>query len=173
VFAPADGYCTVHADYASTASSALGLDGDTALPLASTSGSLTDKALKLYLSSGDNRITAAGPSGGSLTLRDLRVTSGIDATGATTCQAEAATQAGAAAVANDTWASGGTYVGSIGNGLGQRPHLPGERPCGRALRDETCATPTTRSPGPATATFSTSSASAPDIDKVTAAPLSG
>ncbi|MFD9444101.1 hypothetical protein ACFWBR_38255 [Streptomyces sp. NPDC060006] len=109
MFAPADGYYTVHADYASTASSTLSVDGDTAVTLASTSGSLTDKTLKLYLSAGNNRITGDGPSSGSLTLRDLRVTSGIDITGATTYQAEAATRA--AAVTNN---------GSIGNGSGVR-----------------------------------------------------
>ncbi|WP_217242190.1 hypothetical protein [Streptomyces sp. AC555_RSS877] len=38
--------------------------------------------------------------------------------GATTYQAEAATRAGAAAVANNTWSSGGKCVGSIGNGSG-------------------------------------------------------
>ncbi len=133
VFAPADGYYTVHADYASAASSTLSLDGDTAVTLASISGSLTDKTLKLYLSAGNNRITAAGPSSGSLTLRDLRVTSGIDTTGATTCQAEAATRAGAAAVANNTWASGGKYAGSIGNGSGDtltfQVHAPAAGRC--------------------------------------------
>ncbi|MDX3130043.1 hypothetical protein PV367_09615 [Streptomyces europaeiscabiei] len=118
VFAPADGYCTVHADYASTASSTLSLDGDTAVTPASTSGGLTDKTLKPYLSAGNNRITAVGPSSDSLALRDLRVTSGVDTTGATTYQAEVATRAGAAAVANNTWTSGGKYVGSIGNDSG-------------------------------------------------------
>ncbi|MEH0630527.1 hypothetical protein [Streptomyces stelliscabiei] len=136
VFAPADGYCTVHADYASTASGTLGLAGDTAVTPASSSGSPTDKTLKLGLSAGNNRIAAVGPSSDSLTLRDLRVTSGVDTTGATTYQAEAATRAGAAAVANNTWASRRQVRRQRRQRLGRHPRLPGARPCGRALRDE-------------------------------------
>ncbi|ELP63206.1 CBM35 domain-containing protein [Streptomyces turgidiscabies] len=116
VYAPADGYYTVHADYSSTGSSTLSLDGATAATLASTRGKLTDKPLRLYLSAGNNRITAAVQGAGCLTLRDLRVTGAVDTTGVTTYEAEAATLAGTAVVTSDTWASGGSYVGYIGNG---------------------------------------------------------
>jgi hypothetical protein len=136
VFAPADGYCTVHADYASTASSTPSLDGDTAVTLASTSGSLTDKALKLYLSAGNNRITAAGPSSGSLTLRDLRVTSGVGTTGATTYQAEAATRAASRGCRQQHLGLRRQVRRQHRQRLGRRPRLPGARLCGRALRDE-------------------------------------
>ncbi|MFJ9901109.1 CBM35 domain-containing protein [Streptomyces sp. NPDC091280] len=118
VYAPADGYYTVHADYASTGSSTLSLDGATASTLASTSGSLTDRTQRLYLSAGNNRITASGPSTGSLTLRDLRVTGVVDTAGVTVYEAENATRAGTAAVSSNSWASGGSYVGYIGNGSG-------------------------------------------------------
>ncbi|MFF5365159.1 hypothetical protein ACFY4I_38145 [Streptomyces scabiei] len=136
LFAPADGYCTVHADYASTATSTPSPDGDTAVTPASSSGSRTDKTLKPYLSAGNNRIAAAGPSSDNLKLRDPRVTSDVDTTGATTHQAEAATHAGAAAVANDARASRRQVRRQHRQRLGRHPRLPGARPCGRALRDE-------------------------------------
>lgn len=116
--APANGYYTVHADYASTGSATLTLDGATAATLASTSGSVTDTTMRLYLSAGNNRVTAALSGSGSLTLRDLRVSGTADTTGVTTYEAENATRAGTAAINNNTWASGGKYVGNIGNGSG-------------------------------------------------------
>ncbi|NNN33859.1 cellulosome protein [Streptomyces sp. S3(2020)] len=116
VYAPADGYYTVHADYASTGSATLSLDGATAATLPSTKGRLTDKSLRLYLSAGNNRITAAVSGNTCLTLRDLRVTGAVDTSGVSTYQAEDATLAGTAVVTSDTWASGGKYVGYIGNG---------------------------------------------------------
>ena len=117
VYAPKDGYYTVHTDYSSAGgSTALGLDGVTAATLGSTGGKLTDTATRLYLGAGNNRITLA-PSGGAQTsLRDLRVDGSGDTTGVTAYEAENATLAGTAVVTADTHASGGSYVGYIGNG---------------------------------------------------------
>ncbi|WP_308314633.1 CBM35 domain-containing protein [Streptomyces gilvus] len=118
VYAPTDGYYTVHADYASTGGATLSLDGATASTLASTGGRPTDRTQRLYLSAGNNRITATGPGKGRLTLRDLRVTGTVDTTGVTAYEAESATRAGTAAVSANSWASGGNYVGYVGNGPG-------------------------------------------------------
>ncbi|WP_330308250.1 MULTISPECIES: CBM35 domain-containing protein [unclassified Streptomyces] len=116
VYAPTDGYYTVHTDYSSNGSGTLTLDGATAVTLASTSGTLTDKSSRLYLSAGNNRITAATSGSTTLTLRDLRVGASADTTGVTAYEAESATLAGTAVATSDTWASGGKYVGYVGNG---------------------------------------------------------
>ncbi|WP_405552160.1 carbohydrate-binding protein [Streptomyces canus] len=116
VYAPTDGYYTVHTDYSSNGAGTLTLDGATAVTLASTGGTLTDKSSRLYLSAGNNRITAATSGSTTLTLRDLRVSASGDTSGVTTYQAEDGTRAGTAVVTSDTWASGGKYVGYIGNG---------------------------------------------------------
>ncbi|MGW1272225.1 CBM35 domain-containing protein [Streptomyces sp. NPDC002491] len=116
VYAPADGYYTVHADYASTGDSTLSMDGATAVTLAAARGRVTDKALRLYLSAGNNRITAAPVGGGRLTLRDLRVTGAADTRGVASYEAEDAALAGTADVSGNPWTSGGKYVGHIGLG---------------------------------------------------------
>ncbi|WP_266716785.1 CBM35 domain-containing protein [Streptomyces sp. NBC_00199] len=116
VYAHADGYYTVHADYASAGDSTLGMDGATAVTLAATRGRATAKALRLYLPAGNNRITAAPAGGGRLTLRDLRVTGAADTRGVTSYEAEDAALAGTADVSGNTWTSGGKYVGHIGLG---------------------------------------------------------
>ncbi|MGI5430731.1 CBM35 domain-containing protein [Streptomyces sp. CA-179760] len=118
VYAPADGYYTVHADYAATGNGTLTLDGATAATLSPTPGRVTDKPLRMYLSAGNNRITAAVPGKGSLTLRDLRVTGAVSTSGATAYEAEDATTAGTASVSGNSWASGDKYVGHVGLGAG-------------------------------------------------------
>ncbi|CAM5580884.1 hypothetical protein SALBM311S_00823 [Streptomyces alboniger] len=118
VYAPADGYYTVHTDYASDGAAKLTLDGATAVSLPSTRGRLTDKSTRLYLSAGNNRVTAATSGSTTLTLRDLRVAAKGDTSGVTAYEAEDGTLAGDAVVASDSWASGGSYVGYIGNGSG-------------------------------------------------------
>ncbi|MFJ1969408.1 cellulosome protein [Streptomyces sp. NPDC087903] len=116
VYAPTDGYYTVHTDYSSNGSGALALDGADAVTLASTRGKLTDRSSRLYLSAGNNRITAATSGSTTLTVHGLRVAASGDTSGATTYQAEDGTLAGTAVVASDTWASGDKYVGYIGDG---------------------------------------------------------
>ncbi|MGW0418124.1 CBM35 domain-containing protein [Streptomyces sp. NPDC003015] len=116
VYAPTDGYYTVRTDYSANGTGTLSLDGATAVKLASTGGKPTTRTSRLYLSAGNNRVTAAAPGSATLTLRDLRVAASADTTGVTAYQAEDATLAGTAVVTSDTWASGGKYVGYIGNG---------------------------------------------------------
>lgn len=103
VYAPTDGYYTVRTDYSSRGTGTLSLDGATAVKLASTGGKATTRTSRLYLSAGNNRITAAAPGSATLTLRDLRVAASADTTGVTSYQAEDATLAGTAVVTSDTW----------------------------------------------------------------------
>lgn len=117
-YAPADGYYAVHTDYASNGSSTLSMDGATAVTLPSTGGGITDNSARLYLHAGNNRIAAATSGSTTLTLRDLRVSGAGDTTGVSTYEAENGTLAGTAVVTSNTWASGGKYVGYIGNGAG-------------------------------------------------------
>ncbi|WP_030040679.1 CBM35 domain-containing protein [Streptomyces resistomycificus] len=219
VYAPADGYYTVHADYASTRRSTLSLDGATAATLAPTRGRVIDKSLRLYLSAGNNRITAAPSGSGRLTLRDLRVTGAVDTKGVAAYEAEEATRAGTAAVADNSWASDGKYVGHIGNGSGNTLTFQVDAPsAGRYVMNVRYANnevagsgnyntnvisraagidvngtaqtvmfrnsyswsnfwdlpvPVTLDAGSNTISFSNSGAYAPDIDRITVAPLAG
>ncbi|MEZ0064575.1 hypothetical protein ABIA32_000563 [Streptacidiphilus sp. MAP12-20] len=117
VYAPKDGYYTVHTDYSSAGgSTALSLDGTTAATLGSTGGTLTDAATRLYLFAGNNRINLAPTGSGLTSVRDLRVDGSGDTTGVTSYEAENATLAGTAVVTADANASGGKDVGYIGNG---------------------------------------------------------
>lgn len=219
VYAPTDGYYTVHTDYSSNGAGTLGLDGATAVTLASTGGTLTDKSSRLYLSAGNNRITAATSGSTALTLRDLRVAASGDTSGVTTYQAEAGTLAGTAVVTSDTWASGGKYVGYIGNGAANTLTVQvNSASAGRYVMNVRYANnqvagsgnyntnvvsraaqigvngtartvmfrnnyswnnywdlpvPVTLNAGTNTITFANSSAYAPNIDRVTVAPLTG
>ncbi|WP_327721521.1 cellulosome protein [Streptomyces sp. NBC_00490] len=219
VYAPADGYYTVHAHYAATGDATLSMDGADAAVLPSTRGRVTDKALRLYLSAGNNRITAAAPGKGSLTLRDLRVTGEVSTSGAETYEAEDATPAGTASVSGNSWASGDKYVGHIGLGAANTLTFRVNAPSAgryvmnvRYANNETAGSgnyntnvvsraaditvndtsrtvmfrnsyswsnfwdlpvPVTLKAGVNTISFANSTAYAPDIDKVTVAPLNG
>ncbi|MET9827960.1 CBM35 domain-containing protein [Streptomyces sp. NPDC006385] len=118
-YAPTDGYYTVKTGYSSSGgSTALALNGTTVATYASSNGSATTSSSRLYLSAGINRIAVSPNSGTTLTLRDLKVAGSGDTSGVAKYEAENATLAGQAAVASDTWASGGKKVGFIGNGSG-------------------------------------------------------
>jgi hypothetical protein len=219
VYAPTDGYYTVHTDYASNGRSTLSLDGATAVTLASTGGKLTDRSARLYLSAGNNRITAATSGSTTLTVRDLRVAARGDTSGVSTYQAEDGTLAGTAVVTSDTWASGGKYVGYIGDGAANtltvkvtaasagryvmnvryaNNEVSGSgnyntNVVSRAARISVNGTaqtvmfrnnyswnnywdlpvPVTLNAGTNTITFANSSAYAPNIDRVTVAPVTG
>jgi hypothetical protein len=219
VCAPADGYYTVHTDYSSDGAARLALHGATAVSLPSTRGRLTDKSTRLYLSAGNNRITATTTGSTTLTLRDLRVGGSGDTSGVTTYQAEDGTLAGAAVVASDTWASGGKYVGYLGDGSDNALTLQvnaaeagryvmnvryannqvagsgnyNTNVVSRAARISVNGTaqtvmfrnnyswssywdlpvPVTLTAGTNTVTFANSSAYAPNIDRITVAPLVG
>ncbi|MFF4055414.1 CBM35 domain-containing protein [Streptomyces sp. NPDC001668] len=122
VNAPADGYYSVRADY--TGSGTLSLDGATAATLAPAQAKDTGRTLRLYLSAGNNRVTAAAQGHDRLSLRDLRVTGAPSTDGVTAYEAEDGTLAGHAAVASNAWTSGGKYVGDIGNGAGNTLTVP-------------------------------------------------
>lgn len=219
VYAPADGYYTVHAHYGATGNATLSMDGADAAVLPSTRGRVTDKALRLYLSAGNNRITAAAPDKGSLALRDLRVTGVVSTSGAETYEAEDATPAGTASVSGNSWASGDKYVGHIGLGAANTLTFKVNAPSAgryvmnvRYANNETAGSgnyntnvvsraaditvndtsrtvmfrnsyswsnfwdlpvPVTLKAGVNTISFANSTAYAPDIDKVTVAPLNG
>ncbi|MEU1552453.1 CBM35 domain-containing protein [Streptomyces scabiei] len=219
VYAPADGYYTVHADYSATGEATLGLDGATAAVLPATEGALTGTPLRLYLSAGNNRITAAVPGKGRLSLRDLRVTGTAGTSGVRTYEAEDATTAGSASVSGNSWASGNEYVGHVGLGAGNTLTFKVDAPsAGRYVMNVRYANnevagsgnyntnvvsraaditvgdtstrvmfrnsyswsnfwdlpvPVTLKAGVNTVTFGNSTAYAPDIDKVTVAPLKG
>jgi hypothetical protein len=219
VYAPADGYYTVHAHYAATGDATLSMDGADAAVLPSTRGRVTDKALRLYLSAGNNRITAAAPDKGGLALRDLRVTGVVSTSGAETYEAEDATPAGTASVSGNSWASGDKYVGHIGLGAANTLTFKVNAPSAgryvmnvRYANNETAGSgnyntnvvsraaditvndtsrtvmfrnsyswsnfwdlpvPVTLKAGVNTISFANSTAYAPDIDKVTVAPLNG
>ncbi|MFF5370898.1 CBM35 domain-containing protein [Streptomyces sp. NPDC013187] len=219
VYAPSDGYYTVHADYAATGEGTLSLDGATAATVPSTRGRVSDKSLLLYLSQGNNRITAAVPGDGSLTLRDLRVTGAVSTSGVTAYEAEDATPAGTASVSGNSWASGDKYVGHVGRGAGNTLTFQVNAPsAGRHVMNVRYANaevagsgnyntnvisraaditvngtsqrvmfrnsyswsdfwdlpvPVTLKAGPNTIIFGNATAYAPDIDKVTVAPLNG
>ncbi|MEU1519869.1 CBM35 domain-containing protein [Streptomyces sp. NPDC005811] len=219
VNAPADGYYTVHTDYSSNGSGSLTLDGATAVTLASTGGTLTDKSSRLYLSAGNNRITAAASGSTTLALRDLRVSASGDTTGVATYQAEDGTRGGTAVVTSDTWASGGKFVGFIGNGANNTLTVQvSASSAGRYVMNVRYANnqvsgsgnyntnvvsraaqisvngtaqtvmfrnnyswnnywdlpvPVTLSAGTNTITFANSTAYAPNIDRITVAPLAG
>ncbi|MGW0581635.1 CBM35 domain-containing protein, partial [Streptomyces sp. NPDC002920] len=218
VYAPTDGYYTVHTDYSSKGGATLTLDGATAVALPSTSGDLADRSARLYLSAGNNRITAA-TSGSNLDLSDLRVAAAGDTSGVTAYEAENGTLAGTAVVSSDTWASGGKYVGYIGNGSGNTLTVKVDAPkAGRYVMNVRYANnqvsgsgnyntnvvsraaqiavngtaqtvmfrnnyswstywdlpvPVTLAAGTNTISFANSSAYAPNIDRVTVAPLVG
>ncbi|MET7736811.1 CBM35 domain-containing protein [Streptomyces sp. NPDC005402] len=217
VSAPADGYYTVRADY--TGRGTLSLDGATAATLTPVRGKDTGKTLRLYLSAGNNRITAAAQGSNSLSLRDLRVTGAPSTEGVTAYEAEDGTLAGSAAVASNSWTSDGKYVGNIGNGSGNTLTLPVKTAkAGRYVMSVRYANnqvsgsgnyntnvvsraaditvngttqtvmfrntyswsnywylpvPVTLKAGTNTVTFANSSAYAPDIDRITVAPLNG
>ncbi|MFJ1806742.1 MULTISPECIES: CBM35 domain-containing protein [unclassified Streptomyces] len=217
VYAPTDGYHTVHTDYSSKGGATLTLNG-TAVALPSTSGDLADRSTRLYLSAGNNRVTAA-TSGSNLDLSDLRVAAAGDTSGVTAYEAEDGTRAGTAVVASDTWASGGKYVGYVGNGSGNTLTVKVDAPeagryvmavryannqvsgsgnyntnvVSRAARISVNGTaqtvmfrnnyswssywdlpvPVTLSAGANTITFANADAYAPNIDRITVAPVTG
>lgn len=219
VDAPADGYYTVRADYSATGKATLSLDGATAATLLPAKGQASGTTLRLYLTAGNNRVTAAVPGSGRLTISDLKVTGAPSTDGVTAYEAEDGTLAGAAAVVSNAWTSGGKYVGNIGNGPGNtltlqvkaakagryvmsvryaNNQLAGSgnyntnvvsRAADITVGDSTqrvmfrnsyswsnywyLPVPVTLQAGTNTVTFANASAYAPDIDRVTVAPLNG
>ncbi|MEV7085994.1 CBM35 domain-containing protein [Streptomyces sp. NPDC093085] len=105
VYAPADGYYTV------TPRSS----GPVRLALHGESSTAADgQALTLYLVAGNNRITATGTTA-TTALRTLDVTGAGSTSGVLTYEGERARLAGGARLVESAYASGGTYIGWLGN----------------------------------------------------------
>ena len=118
VYAPSNGFYTTDIRYSANSGSSLKLTAN-AEPVAgsslpSTSGSISTASASVYLQAGLNPVTVTASGTGS--VQDVLVAASPSSTG-TTYQAESSanTLAGTAAVETDTWASGGDYVGWIGD----------------------------------------------------------
>jgi hypothetical protein len=118
VYAPSNGYYTTNVRYSATSGSSLTLTANgkpvAGSSLPSTSGSVSTASASVYLQAGLNPVTVT--ASGTGTVQDLQVAASPSSTG-TTYEAESSsnTLAGTAAVETDTWASGGKYVGWIGD----------------------------------------------------------
>ena len=119
VYAPANGYYTTDIRYAAASGDSLTLTANgepvAGASLPSTSGATETAAASVYLQTGLNPVTVTANGTGS--VQDVQVAASPSSTG-TTYQAESSsnTLAGTAAVTSDAWASGGDYVGYIGDG---------------------------------------------------------
>jgi len=118
VYAPSNGYYTTSIRYSAASGSSLTLTANgepvAGSSLPSTSGSVSTASASVYLQAGLNPVTVTASGTGA--VQDLQVAASPSSTG-TTYQAESSsnTLAGTAAVETDTWASGGKYVGWIGD----------------------------------------------------------
>ena len=118
VYAPSNGYYTTNVRYSAASGSSLTLTANgepvAGSSLPSTSGSVSTASASVYLQAGLNPVTVT--ASGTGTVQDLQVAASPSSTG-TTYEAESSsnTLAGTAAVETDTWASGGKYVGWIGD----------------------------------------------------------
>ena len=120
VYAPSNGFYTTNVRYSAASGSSLTLTANGApvagSSLPSTSGSVSTATASVYLQAGLNPVTVTA-SGTGTSVQDLQVAASPSSTG-TTYQAESSsnTLAGAAVVTSNSWASGGKYVGYVGNG---------------------------------------------------------
>jgi hypothetical protein len=118
VYAPSNGYYTTSVRYSAASGSSLTLTANgepvAGSSLPSTSGSVSTASASVYLQAGLNPVTVT--ASGTGTVQDLQVAASPSSTG-TTYEAESSsnTLAGTATVETDTWASGGKYVGWIGD----------------------------------------------------------
>lgn len=119
VYAPSNGYYTTTIRYSASSGSHLALTANgqpvTNASLPSTSGSMATATASVYLQAGINPVTVT--SIGGTTVQNVQVAASPSSTG-TQYEAEspANTLGGTAVVQSDGWASGGKYVGWIGNG---------------------------------------------------------
>lgn len=116
VYAPSNGFYTTDIRYATTGSMTLTANGEpvAGASMPSTGGSIATAAASVYLQAGLNPVTVKASGSGS--VQDVLVAATPSSTG-TTYQAESSANAlgGTAVVTSDTWASGGEYVGYIGD----------------------------------------------------------
>ncbi|MFD7499610.1 CBM35 domain-containing protein [Streptomyces sp. NPDC059850] len=123
VYAPREGYYTV------TPRASGG-------PLKLTAhGATTTTSQRLYLTAGNNRVTAAPAGAAPVRLRSLDVTgAGDDTAGVRGYEAESAALSGTAKPESGAHASGGAYVGWLGNGASNTATLTVQAPAaGRYL----------------------------------------
>ena len=116
VYAPGNGFYTTTIRYATSGSLTLTANGEpvAGASLPSTGGSIATATASVFLQAGLNPVTVTANGSGS--VQDVLVAAAPSSTG-TTYQAESSanTLAGTAVVTSDTWASGGAYVGYIGD----------------------------------------------------------
>ena len=118
VFAPTNGYYTTNIRYAAASGDSLTLTANgepvAGASLPSTSGATATATASVYLQTGLNPVTLTANGTGS--VQDVQVAASPSSTG-TTYEAESSanTLAGTAAVESSQWASGGKYVGYIGD----------------------------------------------------------
>jgi len=119
VYAPTNGYYTTSINYAAASGDSLTLTANgepvAGASLPSTSGATETATASVYLQTGINPVTITANGTGS--VQDVQVAASPSSTG-TTYEAESSanTRAGTAAISSDEWASGGKYVGWIGDG---------------------------------------------------------
>ncbi|MFE0254093.1 CBM35 domain-containing protein [Streptomyces sp. NPDC059010] len=106
VYAPRDGYFTVVPQ--ATAPVRLALHGETVTAQAG-------KPLRLYLVAGNNRVTLTARHAA---VRSLDVSGDGSTAGTLSYEAASATLAGGAALVDSPYASGGSFIGSLGNSPG-------------------------------------------------------
>lgn len=118
VYAPSNGFYTTTIRYSANSGSSLTLTANgepvAGSSLPSTSGSISTATASVFLQAGLNPVTVTASGTGS--VQDVLVAASPSSTG-TTYEAESSanTLGGTAAVESDTWASGGKYVGWIGD----------------------------------------------------------
>jgi Carbohydrate binding module (family 35) len=118
VYAPSNGYYPTSIRYSANSGSSLTLTANgepvAGASLPSTSGSIATASASVYLQAGMNPVTVT--AGGTGAVQDVLVAASSSSTG-TTYQAESSsnTLAGTAVVTSDEWASGGDYVGYVGD----------------------------------------------------------
>ncbi|GHG99999.1 CBM35 domain-containing protein [Streptomyces lanatus] len=103
VYAPRDGYYTVTPRASAPVKLALHGETVTAAP---------GRPLRLYLVAGNNRVAM---SAGHASVRSLDVSGAGSATGTLAYEASSATLAGGAELVDSAYASGGSYIGRLGN----------------------------------------------------------
>ncbi|MDX3224462.1 CBM35 domain-containing protein [Streptomyces sp. ME19-01-6] len=123
VYAPRDGYYTV----TPSGSGAPGAPVELALH-GTTTTTAPGKAERLFLTAGNNRVTATSATGSAVRLSSLEVTGAGDTKGLASYEAESGTLGGAAAKTSSDYASGGAYVGSLGDGAANNLKLTVQAP---------------------------------------------
>ncbi|MFD8865653.1 CBM35 domain-containing protein [Streptomyces sp. NPDC059590] len=126
VYAPRDGYYTLTPQ---------GSGGRVELSLhGTTTTTAPGRAERLFLTAGNNRVTAAPATKSAVRLSSLDTTGAGDTKGLASYEAESGTLGGAAARTASDYASGGAYVGFLGDGAANDLKLTVQAPsAGRYL----------------------------------------